>query len=81
MKTRHDIQTEIAQAIKSATGADVEVIVSSSKLRGDFLSIGGTVAAVDAAAPVLAAAGKTRTSRDDEEDPELGDFIVDFYAL
>ena len=65
------------KTIKDATGADVEVVVSASKLRGDFLSIAGAPAACDSARALVELTGAVFTDSDDDD----LDFRVDFYRV
>lgn len=77
--TATDIRTKIAATIKDATGADVEVVVSASKLRGDFLSIAGSPSDCDSARALVELTGAVFTDSDsDDDDPG---FRVDFYRV
>jgi uncharacterized protein YbcI len=73
----NDIQKQIARVIVSVTGADVEVLVSSSIARGVFVSLFGMPADCDAARTAMDLIPAYRfNDRDiDPDEPK----VVDFY--
>jgi hypothetical protein len=76
---RKELQAAFESTIKTATGHNVEIVVSHSIQRGGFISVCGTIAALDAARALIEQAGNaTFTDRDiDPDDVEQ----VDFYSL
>ena len=75
--TRTQIQNSIAATIKSTVGHSVEVVVSSSVARGQFVSLCGTIDALDAARALMSGAAKF-TDRDIDPDDTVQ---VDFYSM
>ena len=77
--TRHDIQNAIASTIAATTGFTVEVTMSESKARGPFMSLFGTIEALDAARVIMDGVGNLRFS-DRDIDPD-DDEQCDFYSV
>ena len=75
--TRTQIQNSIAATIKTETGYSVEVTVSSSIARGNFVSLCGSVEALDAARSLMSGAA-TFSDRDIDPDDTVQ---IDFYSM
>jgi hypothetical protein len=77
--TLREVSSNIEAVVLAETGAEVEITLGESKKRGPFMSVGGTVDAIDAARTLLKRVSNVSfTDRDiDDEDPE---FVIDFYA-
>lgn len=75
---RIQIQNQMSDAIHGATGFSVEVTIGHSAYRGDFVSLCGTIEALDAARPVMEAAERRLAERDIDPDDDVQ---VDYYTL
>tara|TARA_R100000426_G_scaffold68202_1_gene47481 strand:+ start:950 stop:1210 length:261 start_codon:yes stop_codon:yes gene_type:complete len=78
-KRRKIIETAIATVLFNTTGAVVEVTVSSSSARGQFVSLCGTLDDLDLARPFMGGVANARFDERDIDPDE--DEQIDFYSI